>query len=164
MNISESIVLALDSVGKNKLRAVLTLLSISIGVFAIIGVGTLVSSIDNAVSGELSSLGESTFIIKRIPSIQMGDTWRKYRKRKAISYSVYKEFRKQMTTTNLISAESYSGGYTIKAGNLSTDPDVSLTGADENYFGNNNVTVGEGRAFSTDDISFNLMKIQLGKR
>ncbi len=155
MNISESIVLALDSVGKNKLRAVLTLLSISIGVFAIIGVGTLVSSIDNAVSGELSSLGESTFIIKRTPSIQMGNTWRKYRKRKAISYSVYKEFRKQMTTTNLISAESYSGGNTIKAGNLSTDPDVSLTGADENYFGNNNVIVEEGRAFSVDDISFN---------
>jgi putative ABC transport system permease protein len=87
---------------------VLTLLSISIGVFAIIGVGTLVSSIDNAVSGELSSLGESTFIIKRMPSIQMGDTWRKYRKRKAISYSVYKEFRKQMTEGRVFSADDIS--------------------------------------------------------
>lgn len=155
MNISESILLAIDSVRKNKLRAILTLLSISIGVFAIIGAGTLVSSMDNAVTNEMASLGENTFIIKRIPSVQMGNSWRKYRRRRMITYSVYKDFRKQMTTSNLISAESSSGGHVIKAGSHSTDPDVSLTGADEYYFVNNNISVDQGRAFTAEDITFN---------
>ncbi|NLO18992.1 MAG: FtsX-like permease family protein [Ignavibacteria bacterium] len=155
MNISESILLAIDSVRKNKLRAILTLLSISIGVFAIIGAGTLVSSMDNAVTNEMASLGENTFIIKRVPSVQMGNTRGKYRRRRMITYSVYKDFRKKMTTSNLISAESSSGGQVIKAGNHSTDPDVSLTGADEYYFVNNNISVDQGRAFTAEDITFN---------
>ena len=43
MNIGESILIAIDSIKVNKLRASLTLLSISIGIFAIIGVGSLVT-------------------------------------------------------------------------------------------------------------------------
>ena len=53
MNIGKSILLAFESIKVNKLRASLTLLSISIGVFAIIGAGSLVNSINKSVSSQM---------------------------------------------------------------------------------------------------------------
>jgi len=155
MNIGESIILALNSVREYKLRASLTLLSISIGVFAIMGAGTLVTSINSSVNSELDAMGENSFMIKRMPSIQMGNSWHKYMRRKPITYSQYLEFKRQMALAEYVSAESYSTSHTIKTGNLSTDPDVLLVGADENYFINNNVEIAEGRAFTEEDLTLN---------
>ncbi|HPP39917.1 MAG TPA: ABC transporter permease, partial [Candidatus Kapabacteria bacterium] len=78
MNILESVKLAIDSIRVNKLRTFLTLLSIAIGVFAIIGAGSLVASINSTVEGEIEALGETTFYIFKEPKIQMGNSWRKY--------------------------------------------------------------------------------------
>ena len=69
MNILESVKLAIDSIRVNKLRTFLTLLSISIGVFAIIGAGSLVASINSTVEGEIEALGETTFYIFKDPKI-----------------------------------------------------------------------------------------------
>ena len=65
MNTFESVILAIDAVRVNKLRAALTLLSISIGVFAIVVSGTLVTSINSAVSTEMANMGENTIIIQK---------------------------------------------------------------------------------------------------
>ncbi|MFW5702170.1 MAG: ABC transporter permease [Bacteroidota bacterium] len=155
MNISESILLAFNSIKVNKLRASLTLLSIAIGVFAIIGAGALVNSINSTVSGELAEMGESSFAIYRIPKIQMGrGTWRKYQKRKAITYSQYRDFRNEMTSTELISCQSIDGGHILEAGDKETNNDVTLVGTDENYFLLNNRGVTTGRGFSISDIQF----------
>lgn len=155
MNISESIILALDSIRANKLRASLTLLSISIGVFAIIGAGTLVNSINNAVTNEMASLGENTFEIKKMPSIQMGNTWRKYRNRKSISITQFRELKKRMTLTENISCYSASDQHTIKTKNYSTDPDVVVIGCDDIYFTNNNINIDQGRQFTAEDVNMN---------
>lgn len=155
MNIFESIYLALDSVRVNKLRAFLTLLSISIGVFALMGTGALIKSIDNAVTNEMITLGENTFSIKRTPSIVTGNSWRKYRNRKPITYSQLKELKKNMTSTSFISGFSSSSLNTIKFLNYSTDPDVNLIGTDEEYFYNNNITISQGRALTNEDLQSN---------
>lgn len=155
MNISESIIQAFNSVKENKLRASLTLLSISIGVFAIMGAGALISSINAAVSDQLSALGENTFYIRKMPGIQMGmNSWRKYRKRKSINYSQFKELKRMMVSTDMISAFSATNGYTIKNGDNTSDPDVSLIGTDENYFSITNYTISKGRVFTQEDVSF----------
>lgn len=150
---SESIKFAFDSIRSNKLRTFLTLLSISIGIFALIAAGTLISSFKNAVQGELENIGETTFWIQRLPKIQTGHTWRKYRKRKPITYQNFKELKRMTQSTPLLSAASYSMNNQIKYGNLSTDPDVYLIGADNNYFITNAVDVEYGRPISDDDVN-----------
>ena len=155
MNVLESILLAFDSVKVNKLRATLTLLSIAIGVFAIVGAGTLVTSINNAVTGEMAALGENMFSIYRIPKIQTGNTWRKYRKRKPINYSEYEKFKERLTIAKAISASSSSGGHVVQYGSEDTDSDVSLIGADEDYFLVSNTGITEGRPLNSQDIEFN---------
>ena len=156
MNIGESIIQAIDSVRMNKLRASLTLLSIAIGVFAIITAGGLVSSIDNAVMGEIQKAGATTFQIRRMPAIQMGGhDWMKYRNRKPITYSQYVKFKKQMTDVKLVSSFSVSNGNTIKSGIYETDPDVTMFGADENFFETVARDISQGRAFSIEDVEYN---------
>lgn len=153
MFFSESIRFAFDSIRSNKLRTFLTLLSISIGVFALISAGTLISSLKYAVQNELENIGETTFWIQRQPKIVTDRTWRKYRKRKPITYKNFKELKRMTESTPYLSAVAYSMESTIKFGNLSTDPDVYLIGADNNYFITNAIEVEYGRPISDVDVN-----------
>lgn len=162
-NLKEAIVMAFKSFGHYKLRTALTLLSIAIGVFAIMGSGTLVNSIDNAVKNEMANLGDNSFKFKKFPDITIGSSWHKYWKRKAITYSQAKELKKNLTLAQFVSVESASRQHTIKAGNLSTDSDVKIIGCDENFFIMNNVNIEKGRAFTEEDIQFNRNVAIIGK-
>jgi len=163
MNISESIKLALLSVKQNKLRAGLTLLSISIGIFTIISIGTVVSSLDNTVTGEMSALGENKIVIQKMPIIQMGPkTWRKYSKRKPINYNQAEDFKKLMTSTSRISVFSKSRGSELRYKNIETDPNVEIVGSDENFISLNKLDIDKGRNFSKEDIGFNQKGCILG--
>jgi len=155
MDFTESIYQAIDSIRTNKLRTFLTLLSIAIGVFALIVAGTLINSFEKAVLAQLEEIGETTFWIQRLPSIQTGHTWHKYRQRKPITYRQYKELVRMTNSTPWISAHSYTFGMTINAGNLSTDPDVYVAGADSNFFITNSIDVEFGRTFIEEDIDYN---------
>jgi putative ABC transport system permease protein len=155
MNVKESVVMALDSVRGNKLRTSLTLLSIAIGVFAIIGAGSLVTSIDGAVSKEMEGLGETTFLISKMPAVVTEDVWRKYSKRKPITYSQFQDIKRVMKNVEFVSASSQSGGVRVKYNGQSTDPDVGLVGGDDNYLRTSSITIKKGREFMPEDVSFN---------
>lgn len=156
MNILESIGQALDSVRTNKLRSSLTLLSIAIGVFAIIGTGGLVSSIDNAIIGELEKAGETTFMVKRLPAIQMGGgDWRKYRNRKPITYSQFKKLKRRLDNVKFVTAFSATAGVTVKSGNYETDPNITLFGGDDNFLETININISKGRNISNEDVEYN---------
>lgn len=155
MNIFESILLAFDSVRVNKLRASLTLLSISIGVFAIMLAGTLITSLNETVEGELAELGENSFSITRLPKIQTRNTWRKYRKRKPISYSQYLELKEKGTFAEEMNCQSSSGGFILEYMEKETDPDITVIGSDEGFFVMNNIGVQAGRVFTKQDIEMN---------
>ncbi|MBM2815916.1 MAG: hypothetical protein HW421_2678 [Ignavibacteria bacterium] len=155
MNIGESIILALNSIRGNKMRAALTMLGISIGVFAIMASGSLIYSLNDMMSSQLDELGENTFFIYKMPAMNFGHNWRKYAKRKPISYSQGKEFKKSMTLTNDISIYGESFGGSVKSGDLETDPDVIAVGCDENFFQFNNYKVALGRLITQEDINMN---------
>ncbi|MFZ9761654.1 MAG: ABC transporter permease [Candidatus Kapaibacteriota bacterium] len=162
MNILESIIQALQSIKANTLRTVLTLLSISIGIFAIIGAGTAVNTLEGSFNSQLAALGQNTFMIKRIPSVNFGNSWRKYRNRKDITLQQAKEFKLQMEGTTLTSIHNETDGYTAKRGNLSTDPTVNLIGADENFFIVINLPVETGRAFGLTEVNSAIPVVIIG--
>jgi putative ABC transport system permease protein len=154
MNIIETILQSLQSIKENKLRSFLTLLSVAIGVFSIVGVGALVSSLNNTIDGKLSELGENTFIINKMPSMQMGgddESMWKYRNRKNIDYRQFKELKRRMKLTDEISPVIQSVGFTVQYIKDKTDPDVYLVGGDEFHFKNNNLKIETGRAVNELD-------------
>jgi putative ABC transport system permease protein len=66
MNIAEAIRIALQSLWANKLRSVLTLLGVVIGVAAVIAVVTFVSGINDYVAQKIFNLGADVFIISKM--------------------------------------------------------------------------------------------------
>lgn len=155
MNIKESISLAFASIIEHKLRAFLTLLSISIGVFAIFGSGTLTTSINSTVNNKINELGENTFLITRTPKVQTGRmNWRRYRNRPRIRYNQVDQLKKEITTTNFVSAYADDDNLIVKSPYIASDPNVKVCGVDENYFFNYNTLVEEGRQITESDIMF----------
>ncbi|MDD3125072.1 MAG: ABC transporter permease [Candidatus Kapabacteria bacterium] len=155
MNIMESVILAVDSVRSNKLRSILTLISVTIGVFAIIGAGTLTTSIESAVSTEMSSLGETNFTISRTPAVMQHGDWRKYMKRKAITYKQAAELKEELESNKYIEfvSSSCSGDATVvKYKSKSTDPDVYVQGGDDNYLASSARTIESGREIGIEDV------------
>ncbi|MGB9120722.1 MAG: ABC transporter permease [Candidatus Angelobacter sp.] len=69
MNIAEAIRIALRSLWANKLRSVLTLLGIVIGVGAVIAVLTFVSGINRYIAEKVFNLGADVFIINKHSSV-----------------------------------------------------------------------------------------------
>src|SRR5438874_3103231 len=69
MNIAEAIRIALQSLWANKLRSVLTLLGVVIGVAAVIAVVTFVNGINGYVAEKIFNLGADVFIISKMPSV-----------------------------------------------------------------------------------------------
>jgi len=163
MNIFESIAIALEAVRSQKLRSGLTLLSIGIGVFAIIASTSIMGTLQQAVNGQLADLGENSLLIQRTPSIMFGTNWAKMRRRKNITYDHAKQFRDRMTTTKLISISNTNPGYTIKAGQMSTNPTVSLIGIDDLYFNINVTTIADGRSIIESEVALSRNVAILGQ-
>ncbi len=63
----ESILFAINSVIANKLRTVLTLLGITIGIFAIISVFSIVDSLERQIRSSIAALGDQVVYIQKWP-------------------------------------------------------------------------------------------------
>lgn len=63
----ESLLFALQALRVNRLRTVLSLLGVTIGIFAIISVFTLVDSLENSIKGSIESLGDNVIFVQKWP-------------------------------------------------------------------------------------------------
>ncbi len=90
MNITEAIRIALLSLWANKLRSVLTLLGVVIGVAAVIAVVTFVNGINGYVAEKVFNLGADVFIVSKMPNvITDADQFIEGNKRKDITMEHY---------------------------------------------------------------------------
>ena len=65
--------MAIDAIKKNKLRSLLTLLGITIGVFSVIGVMTAIRTLESSVESGLNIFASNTFVIQKYPEIDFGN-------------------------------------------------------------------------------------------
>src|ERR1035441_9462979 len=69
MEFKEAIKLALQSLWQNKMRTVLTLLGVTIGVASVIAVVTLVNGANTYVTDKFTRYGADVFTISRFPAL-----------------------------------------------------------------------------------------------
>ncbi|MEI6522519.1 MAG: ABC transporter permease [Bacteroidota bacterium] len=94
--IKESFIFAITSLYANKLRTFLSLLGISIGIFAIISVFTITDSLENNIKGSISSLGENVIFIQKWPwSFGSDYPWWKYMNRPNVTIEEEKQVKKK---------------------------------------------------------------------
>lgn len=78
----ESVLFALQALRANKLRTFLSLLGVTIGIFAIISVFTMVDSLEKNVRGSIESLGDNVIFVQKWPwSFGSDYPWWKYMNR-----------------------------------------------------------------------------------
>lgn len=97
MQFNEAFKLALQSLWGNKMRTILTLIGVVMGVASVIMVITLVNGADWYVSNKLSGYGADVFTINRMGLIFNADEYFKYQKRKIIRMEDYQAVRDNCT-------------------------------------------------------------------
>jgi putative ABC transport system permease protein len=98
--IKESFVFAINSLILNKLRTLLSLLGITIGIFAIITVFTVIDALENSIRDSISKLGSNTVYIQKWPW-QMGGEykWWQYMNRPVPKLSESAEIMRRSSLT-----------------------------------------------------------------
>src|SRR5713226_7606103 len=64
---SETFLLAIDSLRKNTLRSFLTVLGVVIGVATVIGMSSIISGLNSSISSQIEDLGSNLIFVQRIP-------------------------------------------------------------------------------------------------
>jgi len=86
-DIYENLKMALQTLRSNKLRSVLTVVGVVIGVWTVMAIASIISGIDETVKKEIESFGtRSIFLSKYQPGIHMGRRSREERMRKELTY------------------------------------------------------------------------------
>jgi putative ABC transport system permease protein len=162
MEFSEILKIALTAIKANKLRSVLTLLGIAVGVFSIIAVMTAVQVLQNSIESGLSQLGSHTFQIQKMPITFNHDKMMKAMKRKDITQDQVERLKERMTLAGLFASEAWTGAQTVQYGSMKTNPSVEIGGEEPIGVTANNWVIREGRSLSENDLQHSTYNVILG--
>ncbi|HET8824123.1 MAG TPA: ABC transporter permease [Terriglobales bacterium] len=115
MNIGEAMRIALQSLWANKLRSVLTLLGVVIGVSSVIAVVTFVNGINGYVAEKVFNLGADVFIANKQKNVITNfDDYMAGQKRKNLQLDDYEAVRDQCTECKVVGASLYKFNGVVK--------------------------------------------------
>jgi putative ABC transport system permease protein len=154
MEFIEIIKVALNSLKANKLRSILTIVGIIVGIFSIIAISTIIEMLQTSIEKGVSQLGQNTFQIQKWPAVQTGGRAErmKYRNRPDITLEEYYRLKEKLTEAKYVGAEQWQFGKQLKAGNLETNPNVPVAGVTPEAFPNNKWEIESGRAINERDV------------
>ncbi|MDD4552597.1 MAG: ABC transporter permease [Bacteroidales bacterium] len=148
--IRESIVLAFQEIVVNKVRTILSLLGITIGIFCVISVFTVFDSMENAIRKSIASLGSNVLYIQKWPWSMGSDyPWWKYWQRPEPTLSDMHEVEKR---SNLADAVSFmvQVNKTVKCQNNYVE-NVGVLGISHDFDKVWKFELSEGRYFSSTE-------------
>ncbi len=151
----ESFRMALSAVAAHKLRSALTLLGVLVGVFSIIVVMTALRVMQSTIEGELSQLGDQTFMVRKYPTLMFSvpEGIEKIRRRRNITLQEGRRLMEGVTLARAVGVEAYFWAGQIETRYGRTSPDVRLYGETPGSFPARNWTVQDGRGFSDTDVN-----------
>jgi putative ABC transport system permease protein len=143
----ESLTFAFQSLTANKLRSFLSLLGITIGIFAIILVFTIVDSLENNIRGSIQSLGNNVVYIQKWPWTFGPDyPWWKYMNRPTPQYYELDDLQRKCKSTEAL-AYRMGARKTIKYKSNSIQNAV-VAGISHDFYKIKNFDLTQGRYFT----------------
>jgi len=150
MELKEALKLAIQSLWANKLRTVLTLLGVVIGVTSVIAVVTLVNGANSFVIQKFSRYGADVFTVSQMPAIiTNAEDYVKYHKRKVILYDDLKYVQENCKRCTGIGGQQASVGKVVRGTQSITD--ATIRGYTWQMPGLQNLDIAEGRGFTDTD-------------
>jgi len=165
MPLIEILRIAFSSIGVNKLRSILTMFGITIGVFSVIGVMTAVTALRSSIETNLSFLGSNTFQFGKWPFASGGRERRKYEMRRNITLDQARRYQQLMAGASdaiclkVFHQSSAQAVYHARK----TTPDVTFGGTNEHFLSANQYDIALGRNLQAEDIDLGRPVILIGQ-
>jgi putative ABC transport system permease protein len=159
----ENISIALQSIAGNRLRTSLTALIIAIGIMALVGILTAIEGVKQFTNDAFAGLGANSFTIQnRGSGLNFGNGG--HRKiYPSIRYNQADRFKKKFALPSVIAINLQLSGTAIaKYGNQKTNPNISVSGSNENYLVTNGQKLAFGRNFSASELEHGTNVVIIG--
>jgi len=146
--VKEALLFALHALAVNKLRTFLSLLGITIGIFTIISVFTVVDALKSNVRESVQSLGENVVYIQKWPWTFGKDyPWWKYWQRPLPGYSEMEELRPKIGNAEAMAMMAMINSKTVKYRNNSIE-NADVTAVSHDWDRIRSFELQEGRYFT----------------
>ena len=152
--IVESLSFAWKALRSNLLRTILSLLGVTIGIFSIIAVLTLVDSLKSNILDSLNFLGSDVIYVHKWPWGAGGkgrDWWKEYIKRPNSSYAEYRFLKNNMQTSRVVSIYASTNSNTVKAGSNGINQ-LEVNGASPDYEKLFEINIENGRYLTSAEV------------
>jgi putative ABC transport system permease protein len=162
--IAESFAFAWKALKSNVLRTILSLLGVTVGIFAIIAVFTLVDSLEKNIKSSFDFLGTGVIYVGKWPFTPEGNgpyKWWEYWRRPTPSYNEFKFLNANLRNKSAIAIFANKGNSIIRRGSSSIGQ-IGLQGAGEGYDEIYDVNITAGRYFTPDEIDAGRNVVLLG--
>jgi putative ABC transport system permease protein len=149
----ENFHVAVNSIKSNKLRSLLTVITMTIGITALIGVLTATDALKSEIFRSFDNLGVNQFTIREKSYSAISENRRRIRNKRGISFYQAEAFKKNFDIPSIISVYSnvdYSAVFQYAG--KKTVPNYDLVAADENYSEFSKYLIGKGRDISGNDV------------
>lgn len=143
----ESFIFAFQSIIVNKIRTLLSLLGITIGIFSVISVLTIFDSMEIAIHKSIDQLGDNALFVQKWPWAMGGDyPWWKYWKRPEPTLQDLREIRRRSTASEA-STLMFSVNRTVKYRNNSIE-DIDIIAVSHDFDKVMSLDLEDGRYFT----------------
>jgi putative ABC transport system permease protein len=162
--LKENLRISFKAIKSNRVRAILTVCIIAFGIMALIGILTAIDGIKSSLTNQFTMMGANSFTItSRGMNIQIGNSRSRTKNHARISYRQAEMFKSRFNNAAWVSVSFNSTSLaTVKFGSEETNPNVRLTGVDENNLTVSGYELSTGRNFSLDDIRLNRRYVIIG--
>lgn len=168
MTFKDTIKLSWRNISSNRLRTGITVSIIALGICALIWFLTSLKAASNSLTNSFSTMGANAFSVRfKDRNIRFGGGPQREVKKtsksalkekkssigKIITYEEAKAFKERYPFPAIVGlAIRGAGGIVVNNDKKKTNPDINLTGGDENYLELNGYKIAYGRNFTPADI------------
>ncbi|WP_247233551.1 ABC transporter permease [Telluribacter sp. SYSU D00476] len=143
----ESFRFAWQALKSNLTRTILSLLGVTVGIFAIVAVFTIVDSLERNIKESLSAIGDKVLYVQKWPWGFGGEyQWWRYFQWPSPSYAEYKYLYDNLEMASAVAVMDFRGGTTVKRGSNSME--ALIQGVSYEYNEISDVPIALGRYFS----------------
>ncbi len=160
----ENLRISFTAIRSNRLRSILTICIIAFGIMALVGILTAIDAIKSSLTNQFTMMGANSFTItSRGMNVQIGNSRTRTKNFSRISFREAEEFKNRFTEAAWVSISfNASGLSTVKYGSEETNPNVNLTGVDENHLTVSGYEIETGRNFSAEEVQLTRHYVLVG--
>ena len=162
---NESVALAIRELKVNKLRTILTLLGISIGIFCVISIFSSVDSLENNLRTSINKFGSNVIYITKFPwGLEEGETeypWWKYWNRPYAKYDEMRVLQEKVRGAEAIAISIWMNAPTIEYGGRNVKR-ATINGVSEDYKNVMDLNLASGRYFTPAESNAGDRKVIVG--